>query len=151
MGGNTENMGLRQQITDGGAKLREGGKAALKKPLITGTALGLLAVQPVAAQGNPSDSIGTALCDAGLDVILQAGLFLAVFALIIMSFGDVFNALRGQSGDARRRSASGGHVAAAGKKFFGAVVLAALPTILTSMGFNMVGCFGNIAVNIFGG
>ena len=151
MGSKTGNMGLRQQVADGGAKLREGGKAALKNPLITGISLGLLAIQPVAAQGNPSDSIGSALCEAGLDVILQAGLFLAVFALIIMSFGDVFNALRGSQGNARRRSASGGHVASAGKKFFGAVILAALPTILTSMGFSMVNCFGNIAVNIFGG
>jgi hypothetical protein len=134
-----------------GAKLREGTKAGLKRPIIAGVALGLTAIQPVAAQVDGGAAIGEALCSAGLDVILQAGLFIAVLSLIIMSFGDVFKALKGQGGDARRRSASGGHMGSAGKKFFGAVILAALPSILTSMGFSMVSCFGNIAINIFGG
>ena len=150
MENNTENMGLRETIENGGNRLKQGGMTALKRPLITGITLGLVAVQPVAAQ-SASESIGNALCNAGLDVILQALLFIAVLALILMSFGDIFQALKGQSGGARRRSASGGHVGAAGKKFLGAVILAALPSIFTSMGFNLVGCFGNIAVNIFGG
>jgi hypothetical protein len=134
-----------------GTKLREGAEVGLKKPIIAGTALGFSAVQPVAAQVSGGEAVGSALCAAGLDVVLQAGLFIAVLVLIIMSFGDVFKGLKGQQGDARRRSASGGHMGAAGKKFFGAVLLAALPTILTSMGFSMVDCFGNIAIDIFGG
>ena len=134
-----------------GAKLLEGTKTGLKRPIVAGVALGLVSIQPVAAQVDGGAAIGEALCSAGLDVVLQAGLFIAVLVLIIMSFGDVFKALKGQTGNARRRAASGGHMGAAGKKFFGAVVLAAMPTILTSMGFNMVSCFGNIAINIFGG
>jgi hypothetical protein len=144
-------MELADLIRKTSTKLQEGVKAGLKRPVIAGGVLGLSAIQPVAAQVDGGAAIGEALCSAGLDVILQAALFIAVLALIIMSFGDIFKALKGQSGGARRRAASGGHVGSAGKKFFGAVILAALPSILTSMGFSMVSCFGNIAINIFGG
>lgn len=138
-------------ITDGaGEKIREGAKAAVKQPIILGVVLGLLSIKPVAAQGGGA-GIGEALCGAGLDVILQALLFLAVLTLVLLSFGDIFRALKGQQGNARRRQQSGGHAASAGKKFFGAVILAALPTILTSMGFSMVSCFGDISVDLFAG
>lgn len=143
-------MKPRRLIDETSAKIKEAAGAAWKPTLLNGIGLGILAVQPVAAQADATESIGSALCNAGLDVILQGALFIGVLALVIMSFGDLFKAVKDGGGDARRRSASGGHAGSAGKKFFGAVILAALPTILSSMGFAMVECFGNISVNIFG-
>ena len=143
-------MKPRRLIDKTGAKFKEAAGTAWKPTLLNGVGLGILAVQPVAAQVDATGSIGDALCNAGLDVVLQAALFIGVLALVIMSFGDLFKAVKGQGGNARRRSASGGHAGSAGKKFFGAVILAALPTILTEMGFAMVACFENISVSIFG-
>jgi hypothetical protein len=103
-------------------------------------------VGPAAAQmGN---KMGSAICKTGAGKLFTAALFLIAIALIYSSIGDFYRGVKkGRSKNTGQRSQQGGDFEAGGMKIGGGLVIASLPTILSTVGFSLLSCVK--AVQIF--
>lgn len=103
-------------------------------------------VAPAAAQMGTK--MGKAICQTGAGKLFTAALFLIAIALIYSSIGDFYRGVKkGRSKNTGQRSQQGGDFEAAGMKIGGGIVIASLPTVLSTLGFSLLSCVK--AVKIF--
>lgn len=89
-----------------------------------------------------------ALCEAGAGDIISAGMWILAALLVYKAIPDIYRGLdqKGQrSGKAQKQA--GEYFSAAVTKCIGAVVIGSMPTILSAMGFSLLGCVDS--ANIF--
>jgi hypothetical protein len=105
-----------------------------------------LLVAPAAAQmGN---KIGNAICKTGAGKLITGALFVFALLLVYSAIGDFYKGFKqSRSKNTGQRSQQGNAFENAGKKLGGGVVIAALPTILSTIGFSLLSCVK--AVKIF--
>lgn len=118
----------------------------------------IVVIEPVAAaegggggggggSGDVSSSLGSALCEAGAGIILTAVFYLASLALVYLAVIDAIKAFaEGSDDDPRRRAGTGTTWGAAVKKFIGAILVAAAPTLLSAIGFTLLDCVSAIDI-----
>jgi hypothetical protein len=117
------------------------------------TLVGLVAanamlVAPVAAQSG-GQQLGTAICNTGAGQLITMGLFALALLLIYGAVIDGYRGVkRGRSKNTNQRSQQGGDFENAGMKLIGGVVIAAAPSVLSTLGFSLLSCVN--AVQIFG-
>jgi hypothetical protein len=113
--------------------------------LTVGTVFGAsLVIGSAAAQ----TTLGDAICDTGAGKLISMGL---VGLSLLLVYSGIFDGYRGLKSsnkkNTKQRAQQGSEYGAAGKKLVGAVVISGAPTMLSTMGFSLLGCVG--AVQIF--
>lgn len=109
-------------------------------------AANVLLVAPAAAQMG--SKIGNAICKTGAGKLITGALFIIAILLIYGAIGDAYKGIKkGRSKNTGQRSQQGGDFENAGMKVVGGVVIAASPTILSTIGFSLLSCVK--AVQIF--
>lgn len=105
-----------------------------------------LLIAPAAAQMGTK--MGKAICKTGAGKLFTAFLFLIAIALIYSSIGDFYRGVKqGRSKNTGQRSQQGSAFEDGAMKLGGGVVVAALPTVLSTIGFSLLTCVK--AVKIF--
>jgi hypothetical protein len=91
--------------------------------------------------------IGTALCEAGLGVVITLALWAGCVGLIYKSLPDVyrfFGAKGSSKGGAQKQKSQ--HISNMINKWVGGVVLASLPSVLSTAGFALLSCVNSIQI-----
>lgn len=152
---NTNGADESNKLRDSIARVRSGFgrvEARMAGIAFVGFAAASAMVAPAAAQANGSSQMatkmGSAICKTGAGKLFTAALFLVAIALIYSSIGDFYRGVKkGRSKNTGQRSQQGGDFEAGGKKIGGGIVIASLPTVLSTLGFSLLSCVK--AVQIF--
>lgn len=137
------------KLRDSIARVRSGfGRVEARMAGITLVGLGGAHAMAGPAAAQMGNKMGSAICKTGAGKLITAALFLIAIALIYSSIGDFYRGVKkGRSKNTGQRSQQGGDFEAGGMKIGGGVVIAALPTILSTLGFSLLNCVN--AVKIF--
>lgn len=131
-------------------RLKRLGRRLGKHGLAAGAAAATMATSASARQTVllQVDSTSTALCEAGVGGLATVGLFLGAIYLAYLAIPDLIKFFAGRnSSKSSSQSSSNEGLKGAGMKLFGAVIVAALPSILAGAGFALLECVD--AVNVF--
>lgn len=113
--------------------------------LATDLVVSLSMLLPLQSTGELGDS----LCDAGVGTLITLFLFVLAILLVYKSIPDIyrgFDAKGSRSSGAQKQKDQ--HFNNAAMKIIGAVVIASLPTFLSTVGFTLLSCVDS--VQIFG-
>lgn len=91
--------------------------------------------------------LGGALCEAGVGTLITMFLYLATIYLVYLAIPDLigaFTASRSKKGSAKQDKSE--YMGDAGTKLFGAVIIGALPMILSTAGFSLLECVDAVPI-----
>lgn len=99
--------------------------------------------------GSGGQQLGSAICNTGAGQLITMGLFALALLLIYGAVIDGYRGVKnGRSKNTNQRSQQGGNFENAGMKLIGGVVIAAAPSVLSTLGFSLLSCVNS--VQIFG-